>query len=94
MEERVAADEIGSLLKDAAALGLDCLQGRQIVEPSIGQRLVGERPEMLGRLQFWRVGRQKEQMNALRDGDLLAGVPAGTVEHQQDVFLRSRSDLD
>lgn len=93
MEKGVAANAIGLLLQNAAALALDCLQGRQIVEPPIGQRFIGERPEALSRLQFGRIGRQKEEMDALRDTDLLAGVPAGAIEHQQDVLLRSRSNL-
>lgn len=58
MEEGVVADEIGLLLEGEAALRLDLLQDGEIGEAYVGQGFVGERPEMLGRLQLRRVGRQ------------------------------------
>ena len=77
------------LLEVPAALGLHRLQAGQILEASVRQGLVGERPEMLGRLQLGRVGGQDEEMEALGDLDLVAGMPAGSIQHQEDPFLWS-----
>ena len=62
----VPADEVRLPLEDQAALGLDRLQCRQAREGAIGQRLVGERPEVFGGLQFRRLRRQEEQMQAVK----------------------------
>ena len=89
----VPADEVRLPLEDQAALGLDRLQCRQAREGAIGQRLVGERPEVFGGLQLRRVGREEEQMDAVWHRHRLAGVPAGTIEHQEDALGRSRTHL-
>jgi len=86
MKVRVATNEIRLLLEGEAALCLGLLKGRQIVEVSVGQRLIGEWPEMLSRLQFWGVGGQDEEMDAVGHLDLLPGMPPSAVEHQQDPF--------
>ena len=86
MKERALANDLGLLLEGETALCLDRLQGGEVSESRVGERLVGQRPEMLGRLQFGRVGRQDEEVDALGDLDLFAGMPARPIEDEQDAF--------
>lgn len=48
----MAANEVGLLLEGQTALGLDRFQRGEIGEAAIGERFVGERPQMLGRLEL------------------------------------------
>ena len=57
------------------------------------RHVVGQRPEVLGGLQFGRVGRQEEQMDVLGHAQPHAGVPARAVEDEHDLLLRAGSDL-
>ena len=66
-EQGGRADEIGAGLQRDAALGLGVLQRLDGGEVPVDQHGVGERPQMFGRLQFGGMGRQKEQMDMLRD---------------------------
>src|SRR5689334_23168344 len=59
---------------------------------SVDQRFIAQRPQMLGWLQLGRIRRQKEQVQTLRNGESLAGMPSGAVEHKQDLFLFAGSD--
>src|SRR5512147_844801 len=47
---------------------------------------------MLGRLQFRRIGRQKDQAQALGDFEMRTGVPAGAIEYQDDAFVLAGPD--
>lgn len=93
MEQGMPADEVGLGLEDQAALGLDGFQIGQALKPSIGEGFIGQRPEMLRWLQLRGVGRQEEEMDALRDASLLAGMPAGAIEDQCDPLGRSGTDV-
>lgn len=84
MKEGVAADEIGLLLEGETAVGLDRFQRLESFEALIGQRLIGERPEMFGRLQFRGIRREKEEVDALRHLDLVSGMPPCAIEHHDD----------
>ena len=53
--------------------------------------LVSGKP-MLGRLKFGRMGWQEQQVNILGHAHLRAVVPARAVEHQYDLFGRTRAD--
>jgi hypothetical protein len=86
MKEGVLADEVRLLLEGEAALGLDGFQAGEIGEAPIGEWLVGERPEMLSRLEFRGVGRQGDQMDAVWDLDCLSGVPPSAIQDQRDPF--------
>ncbi len=55
----------------------------------VDQRRVGEWPQVLGRLQFGRVGRQKEQVDVLGHAEADAGMPAGPVEYEHDLLGRT-----
>ena len=74
-------DAGGMGLQRAAALDLD---GRQLVavpQGTMGQRLVAEWPEALGRLQLRGIRGQEHQGEASGNLDLPADVPASPVEH-------------
>lgn len=83
MDEGVPANALGLLLEGKAALCLDLLQGGEVGEADIGERLVGQRPEVLGGLEFGGVGGLDEEMNAVGHLHLLAGMPAGAIKHQR-----------
>ena len=93
MEQRVPADEIGLLLEEPTALGLHRFQVGQALEPAVGEWLVGERPEVLGWLQFRGVGGQEQEMDALGDLHLLPGMPPGSIQHEGDPLGRSCSHV-
>lgn len=86
MKEGVPPNEFLVLLECPTALGLHGFERLQTVEVAIGKRLVGERPEMFGWLQFRRVGGKEEEMEALWYLHRLPGMPAGAIQHQEDPF--------
>lgn len=89
MDEGVPANALGLLLEGKVALCLDLLQGGEVGEADIGERVVGQRPEVLGGLEFEGVGRLDEEMNAVGHLHLLAGMPAGAIKHQRQPLGRS-----
>lgn len=93
MEVGVAANEIGLLLKGETALGLHRLEGIEVLEASVGERFVGQGPETLRWLELWRVGGQRDEMDALRHPDGHPGMPAGSIEHEGNPFLCPCSDI-
>ena len=56
-------------------------------EVAVGDRLVDQRPEVLGRLQFGRIGWQVNEPDAVRHREIGFGVPAGAVEDEHDAAL-------
>jgi hypothetical protein len=93
VEEGVPANDVRLLLEDQAALRLHLLQSGEVSEPLVRERLVGERPEVFGRLELRGIRGQDQEVNALRDHHLRAGVPARPIEHQEEVLLRSCPDV-
>ena len=65
MEQRGGADEIRVSLQRRAAGGLSVLQLVDGGEVAIGERGVGERPQMLCRLEFWRVRREEQEVDVV-----------------------------
>ncbi len=65
MKVRVRADDLRLVLQHDTALDLCGLELIEGAERLIGDPLVGERPQALTGLQFGRIGRQEEQMDAL-----------------------------
>ena len=76
MKKRVPTKMERIVLKNDTPLGLHLLQLIQGLEATVGNGLVGERPEALTGLQLRGVGGQKHQMDALRHGDLTTLMPA------------------
>src|SRR5689334_1555026 len=86
------ANEFWQVAELAATFRLYLGQFFQIAEVSIRQRLVCQFPEMLGRLQFWRIWREKHQMQTLWYHNLIRTMPASLIQHENDLFLRPGSD--
>lgn len=74
-------------LKPATALGLDLFQLIKGAEDPIGKRLIGEWPQTLRGLEFWRMGWQKEQMEPFRNLKLGTLVPACLIDDQKNVLV-------
>src|SRR3954453_3247644 len=73
---------------EAATFWLGFLRGLQQRGLSVvHDRLVEHGPEALGRLQLGCVGRQVDEPDPVRDGQVRLGVPTGIVEHEHDGAL-------
>jgi hypothetical protein len=83
----------GSRIELATAFGEDGAEVVQRGDMPIGDRLIHQRPEMLGRLEFGRVGRQEDEADPLGDGQVLGAMPAGVVEHEDDAALAAGAGL-
>jgi hypothetical protein len=59
----------------------------------VGDRLVDQGPQPLGRLQLRAIRRQERQCDPVRDGQVLGAVPAGVVQHEHDVALAAGAGL-
>jgi hypothetical protein len=93
MEAGGGADQVRMRLERDTAFGLGVFQVVNAGEMPVGERGVGQWPEMLDWLELRRVGRQKQQMDMVRDAQVDAGVPARPVEDQYNLFVWSRADL-
>src|SRR5215216_6376942 len=86
MEERGTANGLCLLGQLAAALAESSRQLRERLEVLVGQRLIAEFPEVLGRLQLGRVGWQGDQLDPFGALHLRARVPPRSVQHQEDAL--------
>ena len=59
---------------------------------TVGERLVDQGPEVLGRLEFGGIGRQELEVDAFGNTQVLGDVPAGAIEHEHDDLVRSGAD--
>ena len=80
-------------MKVAASLGEDGVKVIDGVEVVVGDWLVDEGPEVLGWLEFRRIGRQIDEPDAWRHIEAGFGVPSGIVEHEDDNALASCASL-
>ena len=92
MKAGVRTDDLRLVLQHDAALDLSLFELIKGVEYLIGHALIGERQQALAGLQLWSVGRQKQQVDALRNYELMTAMPARLVEHQQHALRRSCAD--
>jgi len=86
MEQGGRADEIRASLQRQAAGGLSVLQVVDGGEVAIGEHRVGERPQMLGGLEFGRVRREEQEVDVVGHAQALGAVPAGTIQDQHNLF--------
>lgn len=93
VEARGRANEIGAGLQRHTALSLGIFEFINGGEVAIGQRGVGQRPEVFSGLQLGGIGGQEEQVEVLRDPELETAVPASPVQDQHDLLVRTRADL-
>lgn len=76
-----------------AAIELNGLQLVDVGEMPIDQRRIGELPQVFTRLEFGRVGRQKQQMHLVGNHQIQAGMPARAIEHEHDLLLWAGADF-
>jgi hypothetical protein len=79
VEEHVLTQAERIVLKSNASLCLRLLQLIQRLEAPIGDGLVRQGPEMFARLQLWRVGGQKVEVNTFWHNNLVALMPASPI---------------
>jgi len=77
----------GLCIGAAAALGDDGLKVGKGGEVPVGDRLVDQGSEMLGRLRFRAAGRQEDEADLVGNERAPGSVPARVVEHEDDVAL-------
>jgi len=68
----------------AAPLGDDGIEIVDGVEVGVGERLIDERPQMLGGPELRAMGRLVDEPDAVGDGEVLRTVPSGIVELEHD----------
>ena len=81
---RVGGDDFGVLVEESTSRVEDGVEVFQPVEVLVDDGLIDEGPEMLGRLEFRCVGRQVDEAQAVRHGEVRPRVPACSVEHEND----------
>src|SRR3954463_1635861 len=80
-------------IENATALGDDVLEISKRREVLVGEWLVEDGAEGLGRLKLRRVWGQVDGPDPIRDRQVGRGVPAGAVEPEHDDALPSRPGL-
>ena len=93
MEARRRADQVRTCLECDTAFGLGVFEGVDRGEMAVGQRGVGQRPEVLSWLELGRVGGQKQQVDMIWDAQMDTAMPARPIEDQHNLFARPRPDL-
>jgi hypothetical protein len=84
MEAGLPSDEVSVVPERDAALCHDGIEVFDGLEVLVDDGFVGVDPEGLGRLQLGGVGRQVDELYALRHREAGGGVPAGAVEDEED----------
>lgn len=77
------------LAEPDAALSKAGLEGVDVGESLVGSDFTQQRPEVLSRVQFGCVGRQENELEIIRHGELGRAVPGSAVENKEsDNFCR------
>ena len=92
MEAGVRPDDFRLILQHNAALDLRLFKLIQGSECLIGNTFIRERPQALAGLEFWGVGRQVEQVDALRHHEFAAALPTRLIKDQQHALGRACAD--
>lgn len=65
------------------------LQSIQALEDTVVEELLAQLiPDVLYRVEFWRIGRQAQQVNVVRGFELGTAVPASAIDNHDDLFVR------
>lgn len=86
-------DEVRVVGQDTAALPENLIKVTQCLEILIGQWLVGQRPQMLCRLNFRRVRGQEHQLYAFRNLQVIGDMPSCAIKDQDNMLARTSADL-
>ena len=91
MKEGGATDPGVLPLQGVAAGSKGVFEGSERGKVRIDQRIIGELPEVFSGLELGGVGRQEDEMEALRDLEQRTDVIPGLVEHEHDTLGRTRA---
>ena len=80
------------VLQVGTARELDVFQVLDAGEMLIDQDRISQGPQVLGRLQFRRIGGQKQEMHMLGKPQAEAAMPPSSIQHQHDLLPRTCSD--
>ena len=80
-------------IENATTRGDDLLKIGKGREVPVGQRLIQNRPQVLGGLQFGRVWGQVDGPDPIRNSQVGLSVPTGAVENEHDEAIPSRPGL-
>lgn len=81
------ANKVRLLLERDAASELGVFQVLDGGEMLVDETRVGQRPQMLGRLQLGGVVREKEQVHVVGHAQTQSGMPASAIEHEYDLLV-------
>ncbi|HEV8190845.1 MAG TPA: hypothetical protein VGP82_05090 [Ktedonobacterales bacterium] len=76
-----------------AARGLGVFELIDGGEMAVGQGGIGQRPQMLSRLELGRIRREEEQVDMVRHAQLDARMPAGAIQDEDDLLGGSSAHL-
>ena len=93
MEVCEVCDRALFAVQGAASLCDDGIEFVDCFEVPVDEGLIEERPQAFGGLQFWTVGRQKDEPDSVGDGQIFWSVPAGIVDDEEDDALASGACL-
>lgn len=79
MESGSAPDGLGVICEFSATGADDRVEGVDVVDVLVDDRLVDESPQAFGGLNLGGVGRQEGETNAVGNVEACLGVPAGVV---------------
>ncbi len=92
MELRGGTDALALRLQGGAVGELGVFEVLNAGKMAVDEHVVGERPEVFGRLQLGRIRRQEQEVDVLGDAQPLAGVPAGAVQDEDDLLGGTGAD--
>jgi hypothetical protein len=84
----------GRVLLESGAVGdLDLFELLEARECAIDEDGIGQWPQVFGRLELGRIGREKQQVDVLGYPQTQTGMPAGTIQDQHNLLGRTRASL-
>lgn len=93
MKERGGADALRLALEVGTAGKLDGFELLDAGEMPVDQARVGQQPEMFSGLEFGGVRREKQQMDVVGHLQTDTGVPAGPIQHQDNLLVGTSTRL-
>jgi hypothetical protein len=91
MKEGQRTDQLGLFEELGTAIDLNGFKVVKVGEMPISNPFIGERPEALGWLKLRRIGRKKNEMDALGNANILTDMPARLIKHKNDMLVRTSS---
>jgi hypothetical protein len=85
------ANALGLALEGSTARQLRLFELLNTVEMAVDEGRIGERPQMFSGLQFWRVGREKQEVDVVRHAQTLRAMPAGAIQDEDDLLAGTRT---